>query len=154
VDTLTKNQRSRLMAAVRGKDTAPELLVRSTLHRLGYRFRLHGADLPGRPDLVLARHKKVVFVHGCFWHRHSCSRATTPKTRRGFWLDKFLANQRRDARNYHTLKKSGWTVVVIWECEAYDASKLLRRIRSAFARTRSPVPASAARRSGRNRGRR
>ena len=105
------------MRSIRGRDTKPELLLRSYLHSLGYRYRLHRKDLPGSPDLVLPRHSLVIFVHGCFWHRHEgCFYKTMPKTRQSFWMEKFLGNVRRDNRAYAELKRQGWRVMVVWEC--------------------------------------
>ena len=113
------------MRRVRGKDTTPEKAVRSLLHRLGFRFRLHRRDLPGKPDIVLPRHKAVVFVHGCFWHRHSgCVRASTPATRQDYWLPKFQRTVERDSRNQERLAQLGWNVIVVWECELRDVSRL------------------------------
>lgn len=110
--------RSRLMSRVRGKDTKPELVVRRLLHSLGYRFRLHRRDLPGSPDIVFSLRRAVVFVHGCFWHRHeSCRRTTDPKTRPEFWQAKFDRNVQRDAENQALLEASGWKVAIVWECE-------------------------------------
>jgi DNA mismatch endonuclease (patch repair protein) len=109
--------RHRIMAAVRGKDSKAEILVRSYLHRRGFRFRLHRGDLPGRPDIVLPRWRAAVFVHGCFWHRHAgCPKATTPTTRRDFWLEKFERNVARDAAAREALLAAGWRVAVVWEC--------------------------------------
>jgi len=106
------------MSRVRSKNTKPELIVRSLLHRMGFRFRVNRSDLPGKPDIVLSKYKTVVFVHGCFWHRHKgCKRATAPSTRREFWEKKFTANVERDKRNCHELQAQGWKVVVLWECE-------------------------------------
>jgi DNA mismatch endonuclease (patch repair protein) len=106
------------MSRIRGKDTAPELALRKALHGKGFRFRLHGVDLPGRPDMVMRKHKTVVFVHGCFWHRHTgCKIAATPKSNAEFWFRKFAANVERDERNISHLKALGWRVFVIWECE-------------------------------------
>ena len=123
--------RSAIMRAVRQKNTTPELKVRQALHRMGYRFRLHRADLPGRPDIVLPKYQTVIFVHGCFWHRHpDCSKATMPKTRRDFWQLKFDRNTRRDARNIAELEAMGWKVIVIWECEATDRDDLIQRLRN------------------------
>ncbi|MCA0198615.1 MAG: very short patch repair endonuclease [Proteobacteria bacterium] len=120
VDAVT---RSRMMAGIRGKDTKPELIVRSFLHRAGLRFRLH-AKLPGKPDLVLPKHRVTVFVHGCFWHRHEgCSYATTPANNAAFWQEKFAANVRRDAKVKQQLQELGWRVLVIWSCEL-DERKL------------------------------
>ncbi len=121
--------RSRNMAAIRGRDTSPELKVRSLLHRLGYRFRLHRRDLPGSPDIVLPRHRTLVFVHGCFWHRHpGCSRTTTPKTRADFWARKFEQNEERDQRQQRQLREMGWSVMVVWECELRDLPSLTARL--------------------------
>jgi len=120
-DTLTKAERSALMARIRGKDTDPERAVRRYLHKNGFRFRLHQRDLPGRPDIVLPKLRTAIFVHGCFWHRHSgCSKATTPSTRRAFWEAKFKANIERDLRKLAELSAQGWKVVTIWECEVED----------------------------------
>ena len=107
-----------MMAAVRQKDTGPEILLRQALHRLGLRFRLHRRDLPGTPDIVFPARRSVIFVHGCFWHRHAgCRRATLPATRTEFWTDKFSKNVERDRKVQKTLKKMGWRVFVIWECQ-------------------------------------
>ncbi len=117
-DVFSEAKRSYVMSRVSSKDTKPEKIVRSYLHRAGLRFRLHGPGLPGKPDLVLAKHRTVVFVHGCFWHRHKgCKRATTPKTRKEFWMEKFEKNKARDRRNSRQLKENGWHVIVIWACE-------------------------------------
>ena len=105
------------MSAIKGKNTKPEMLVRSYLHRNGLRFRLHSKDLPGRPDLVLAKRRTVVLVHGCFWHSHGCANSVVPKTRRKFWVEKLDANAIRDEMAKIALKKLGWRVVVIWECD-------------------------------------
>ena len=118
MDRLTRKRRSWNMSRIRGKDTKPELIVRSTLHRMGYRFRLHKRDLPGRPDIVLSKYRTVVFVHGCFWHRHpECTQAYTPKSRLKFWQAKFDDNVTRDAAVKTQLESLGWNVVVVWECE-------------------------------------
>lgn len=117
-DRLTKAQRSLHMSRIRGKDTSPEMIVRSLVHRMGYRFRLHRRDLPGTPDLVFPRLKAVIFVHGCFWHRHSCVNGRSiPETRREFWLAKFAGNRQRDQRNIARLRRAGWRVLVVWECQ-------------------------------------
>src|SRR5690606_19657417 len=108
----------RNMGRIRGRDTIPERRVRSLLHRLGYRFRLHRRDLPGRPDIVLPRHKTVILVHGCFWHRHpGCGNCTTPTANQEFWLSKFDANVKRDRHSIQALRDLGWKVIVVWECE-------------------------------------
>jgi DNA mismatch endonuclease (patch repair protein) len=132
MDKVSTAVRSRMMSAIKGKNTKPELLVRSVVHSLGLRFRLHGEQLPGRPDLVLPRHRTVVFVHGCFWHRHDCGLAAVPKTRTAFWESKFAANVARDSRNRSALERMGWRVVEIWECETYDDALLRCHIRSLF----------------------
>ena len=116
MDTVDKKTRSRIMASVRQKGTGPELRLRKALHRLGYRYRLNDNKLPGSPDLVFPKYKAVIFVHGCFWHRHGCKASTTPKTRREFWLAKFKANIERDKAKIEALKKEGWRVLVVWEC--------------------------------------
>ncbi len=106
------------MSRIRGSDTKPELALRSMLHRSGFRFRLHDKSLPGRPDIVLKRYRTVIFVHGCFWHRHrNCANATTPSTRPDFWNEKFRLTIQRDARNVKELKEAGWHVITVWECE-------------------------------------
>ena len=118
------------MALIRGTDTKPEMKVRSTAHRLGYRYKLHVSTLPGKPDLVFPKRHKVLFVHGCFWHRHSgCSLARLPKSRLDFWVPKLNANHRRDLKNAAQLRRAGWTVGVIWECEIGAADKLENKIK-------------------------
>ncbi len=117
------------MSRIRGKDTTPERAVRSMVHGLGYRFRLHGRDLPGRPDLVLPRLRTVIFVHGCFWHRHArCRYATTPATRRAFWLEKFERNVERDRRTAAALRRLGWSVITVWECQLRRPEKVRGRL--------------------------
>jgi len=117
VDVVDPATRSRMMSGIRGANTRPEVELRRALHRLGLRFRLHDRSLPGRPDIVLARWKAVILVHGCFWHRHGdCRYATTPATRPEFWIAKFDANRVRDQRAVAALKASGWRVAIIWEC--------------------------------------
>lgn len=121
--------RSKNMAAIRGRNTTPELRVRSLLHRLGYRFRLHLGDLPGSPDVVLPKYRTVVFVHGCFWHRHpGCRYATTPRNRAEFWERKFEQNVERDRRQQEQLIAMGWRVMVVWECELRDFPSLMTRL--------------------------
>jgi DNA mismatch endonuclease, patch repair protein len=134
IDRVTRARRSAIMSAVRGKNTTPELLVRSAAHRLGLRFRLHAGELPGRPDLVFPKRKTVLFVNGCFWHGHEgCSRAKLPKSRIDFWRRKRRENTRRDRANYARLAEAGWRVVILWECELgrpgilERAQKLLRK---------------------------
>ncbi len=131
-DTLTSERRSWNMSRIRGRDTGPELVLRSLLHRAGFRFRLHAKQLPGRPDIILPRYRTAIFVHGCFWHRHpGCRNATTPSTRREFWQAKFDGNVSRDARNQAELEAAGWTVLTVWECELKaDAEGVARRLAS------------------------
>lgn len=123
-DTRTPAQRSRIMAAVGTKDTGPELAVRRALHRLGYRFRLHRRDLPGRPDIVFPSRRLVIFVHGCYWHGHGCSNGRPPKSNESYWGPKIDENRARDARNAAALDSLGWTVRTIWQCELKDAARL------------------------------
>ncbi len=128
-DLLSPEHRSWNMSRIRGKDTAPERRVRSVLHRAGYRFRLHLKTLPGHPDIVLPKYRTVVLVHGCFWHRHKgCRFAYTPKSRVAFWNAKFQANVDRDHRNARELRRLGWKVVTVWECEASRPTRWLRRL--------------------------
>ena len=117
IDVVDPKTRSKMMSGIRGKDTRPEMLVRSGLHRNGFRFRLHDRKLPGSPDLVLRKYSAAVFVHGCYWHRHAgCRYATTPATRPEFWQDKFDDNVARDCRHQQLLRAAGWRVFVVWEC--------------------------------------
>lgn len=128
-DQLDPKARSSLMARIKGKDTRPEMLVRRAAHAMGYRFRLHRRDLPGTPDLVFPSKRKVLFVHGCFWHRHEgCRRATTPSTRAELWHAKFSRNMARDAANEDALKKLGWSVGVLWECQTKSDPELRSRL--------------------------
>lgn len=132
-DTLTPTQRSERMSRVRGRDTRPEMIVRRLVHGMGFRYRLHRKDLPGKPDLVFARRRKVVFVHGCFWHRHpdpTCKLARLPKSRLEFWLPKLEANQVRDRRVEQSLIDQGWQVLVVWECELSDIVTLENKLRT------------------------
>jgi DNA mismatch endonuclease, patch repair protein len=137
-DRLSKERRSWNMGRIRGRDTSPEKAVRSLLHRMGYRFRLHGRRLPGRPDIVLPKYRTVVFVHGCFWHRHKgCRNCTTPTNRRQWWLNKLEGNSTRDKAQVRALRKLGWKVVIVWECEAKRsgfATRLEERLSRVLAR--------------------
>ena len=134
MDTLTKERRSWNMAQIRGKDTKPERIVRSILHRLGARFRLHRTDLPGKPDIVLPRYGLIILVHGCYWHRHPrCKKTTTPKQNSNFWAAKFESNVQRDKKVRRELKKLGWNVLVVWECETRRVEELTERLRTWFA---------------------
>lgn len=129
MDTLAPEQRSHLMSRIRGKDTGPELKVRQLAYALGFRFRLHRRDLPGSPDLVFASRRKVIFVHGCYWHRHSgCRYAYLPKSNVEFWQSKLAANVARDEIVTKALKELGWQVLVVWECETRDAEALRSRL--------------------------
>lgn len=117
------------MRLVRSRDTKPELAVRRLLHRLGFRYRLHRADLPGAPDIVLPRHRKIVLVHGCFWHCHAgCRKATRPAANKEFWDARLDGNVRRDRRNRRRLSQLGWTVLVVWECQIPDLDRLRRKL--------------------------
>ena len=124
-DIVSPETRSRMMAGIRGKDTKPEIIVRRLLHKLGYRFRLHRKDLPGRPDIVLPKWKTVVFVNGCYWHGHeNCELYRTPKTRSEFWEAKIAGNRKRDETNYQRLREEGWKVILIWECAVSKKNSL------------------------------
>jgi DNA mismatch endonuclease (patch repair protein) len=128
-DCLTPEARSALMARIRGRDTAPEIRLRALLHAMGYRFRIHRADLPGTPDVVLPGRGKVVFLHGCFWHRHAgCRHATVPRTRAEFWEAKFARKIARDRRVRRALNRAGWSVGIVWECALRDEAGLTRRL--------------------------
>lgn len=128
-DVFTKEMRSLIMSRVKGRDTKPEMLVRSIVHRMGYRFRIHRRNLPGNPDLVLPRHGKVIFVHGCFWHGHKrCPRSKRPTTNPLFWDKKLDGNIDRDKRFRKTLHRMGWKVLVVWECETRKPETLIRKV--------------------------
>lgn len=131
MDTLSPDERSRRMSLVRSKDTGPEMRVRRLVHGLGYRYRLHQKDLPGKPDLVFPGRHAVVFVHGCFWHRHpdpTCSLARLPKSRQDFWLPKLEANRARDMAAEEHLHAAGWRVLTIWECKLRDMDAVAKRV--------------------------
>jgi len=133
MDTLSKEQRSWNMSRIKGKDTKPELIVRSHLHKMGFRFRLHRKDLPGKPDIVLPKYRTVIFVHGCFWHRHkSCKYSYNPKSRKKFWREKFEGNVERDKRNRKELSSLDWRSVVVWECQTNHSGKLQKLIGKIF----------------------
>jgi DNA mismatch endonuclease (patch repair protein) len=118
MDIYSREKRSDIMARVKATDSIPELTVRRVLHSLGYRFRLHRTNLPGKPDIVLPKHKSVIFVHGCFWHHHKgCKKSKLPETNADFWRKKILDNVARDKRTIHELGKTGWKVLVLWECQ-------------------------------------
>lgn len=128
-DRLAPEHRRRLMQQVKGRDTGPEKAVRSMLHHLGYRFRLHRKDLPGTPDIVLPRRRVALFVHGCFWHGHGCRIGKLPKSRLDYWQPKIEGNRDRDRRKEAELTDAGWTVAVVWQCELSDKSALALRLR-------------------------
>ena len=131
--------RSDIMRAVKRANTAPEIIVRQVLHALGLRFRLHRRDLPGSPDVVLPRFRTVIFVHGCFWHRHpDCRHTTTPKTRQEYWLPKFAANIERDLRKEAQLQALGWRVLLVWECETKQREELTLRLRRELKLSEAP----------------
>ncbi|WP_145423054.1 very short patch repair endonuclease [Symmachiella dynata] len=127
-DTLTTEKRSELMSRIRSKNTRPELIVRRLLHSMGFRFRLHRADLPGKPDIVLARYGTVVFVNGCFWHGHSCPRGKRPSSNRKFWDEKIEKNIGRDRQTCRKLRCNGWHVLTIWECQTKNTDTLRRKL--------------------------
>ena len=129
MDKYTKVDRSRIMASVRARDTQPEIIVRSMLHKMGFRFRLHRYDLPGKPDIVLPKLRKVIFVHGCFWHQHQgCPKSKRPHTNRAFWNAKLDRNIARDLENYADLTSLSWESFVIWECETRQSDRLIQRL--------------------------
>jgi DNA mismatch endonuclease (patch repair protein) len=129
-DHLSAEKRSWNMSRIHAEDTKPEVAVRSFIHRKGYRFRLHDKNLPGKPDIVLKKYKTVIFVHGCFWHQHKgCKRASVPKSNMDYWIPKLEGNKVKDRKNRCLLKRLGWTVIVIWECEAENIKKLKKIIK-------------------------
>jgi DNA mismatch endonuclease, patch repair protein len=133
-DTISAERRSWNMSRITGRNTKPELLLRSLLHRAGFRFRLHAKELPGKPDIVLPKYRVAIFLHGCFWHRHpGCRNATMPSTRTEFWAAKFDGNVKRDARNTATLTEAGWTVLTVWECDlTCDPQAVVTRLSEAI----------------------
>ena len=129
MDVMSKEQRSRCMSRIRAKDSKPEMIVRRVAHGLGYRHRLHRKDLPGKPDLVFPSRRKVIFVHGCFWHQHAgCPLASKPKTRPEYWEPKLAGNMARDRKAQAELNELGWAVLVIWECETKDIKAFAERL--------------------------
>lgn len=130
VPIMARMNRSDMMRAVRREGTEPEMIVRRTLHALGFRYALHRKDLPGTPDIVLTRHATVIFVNGCFWHHHEgCSKASVPKTNSDYWISKFARNKARDVRNQSDLQAMGWRIIVVWSCETRDTSSLARKLK-------------------------
>jgi len=133
LDIFSPEKRSDIMRQVRSTNTTPERRVRSLLHCLGFRFRLQRKDLPGKPDIVLPKYSTVVFVHGCFWHRHpGCPRASTPATNQDYWLPKFKRTVKRDQKNQKMLHRFGWNVIVVWECELRELDRLAERLSRAI----------------------
>lgn len=130
-DTLSPKQRSERMGRVRNKDTKPEMTVRKLVHSMGYRYRLHSENLPGKPDMVFAGRRKVIFVHGCFWHRHGedCPLTRMPKSKLEFWGPKLEKNRQRDERKQMELEEMGWSYLIIWECQLRDLDEVARRVR-------------------------
>lgn len=128
MDTRTRAQRSFIMRSVGSRDTGPELIVRRVLHGMGYRYGLHRKDLPGRPDIVMPKHRVVIFVHGCFWHGHGCAKGRLPKTRLDFWGPKIARNRQRDKESVRLLRKVGWRVLTVWQCQTKDVESLSRRL--------------------------
>ena len=148
VDSLSRSARSALMSRIRGKNTAPELEVRRTLHALGYRYRLHAPSLPGRPELVFPVRAKAVFVHGCFWHGHDCAQGRRrPSTNVAFWDEKARSNLERDRRKQRALEAAGWRVMVVWECEV-KAGTWISRLRRFLGPARRSAGALGKRRRG------
>jgi DNA mismatch endonuclease (patch repair protein) len=130
MDTLTPEQRSKRMSLVKSKDTAVELRVRRLVYAMGYRYRLHRKDLPGKPDMVFTSRRAAIFIHGCFWHRHEgCKLARLPKSKLEFWREKLETNKARDKRNLAALAKDGWRTLVVWECETKNLETLAERLR-------------------------
>ncbi len=138
-DVLSKEQRRFCMSRIRDKNTKPEIIVRRLVRQLGIGYRVHVKDLPGKPDLVFRKHKKIIFVHGCFWHMHACKYGrAVPKTNAEFWQTKRLSNKLRDSKNRKELKKLGWDVLVVWECQTRNPSLILKKIHRFFPILFSP----------------
>ncbi|MGQ0485794.1 MAG: very short patch repair endonuclease [Hyphomicrobiales bacterium] len=128
MDHVAPEKRSRIMAAVKSKNTTPELSIRHALHRRGFRYALYAPDLPGKPDLVFRSRKKIVFIHGCFWHGHRCGKGRRPKTNRRFWNDKVKYNKALDARVTRQLRRGGWSVLAVWQCQTKNMDRLVEKI--------------------------
>lgn len=138
-DVFGSNKRSEVMRKIKSKDTKPEIRIRKALHRLGFRFRLHKKELPGKPDIVLPKFRTVIQVRGCFWHGHDCLKSSLPKSNQEYWIPKLKANKERDHRNDRLLKDMGWNVIVVWECQCMTAEGLqheIKRIREDLAPTK------------------
>jgi DNA mismatch endonuclease (patch repair protein) len=132
VDIVDRETRSRMMSGIKGRNTKPEMIVRRLLHGMGFRYRLHAKDLPGRPDIVFRRRRAAIFVQGCFWHRHpdpNCRLARLPKSRIDFWLPKLEGNRIRDQANLERLSSLGWRVLLVWECQLRDREQLVNELR-------------------------
>jgi len=133
MDHISREHRSWNMSRIKSSNTKPEIVVRSLLHNMGYRFRLHRKDLPGKPDIALPMYNSVIFVHGCFWHRHKeCKNTTSPKTKKTFWREKFKANVIRDKKVQEELKSMGWKILIIWECELPDLDRVKKLIKESL----------------------
>lgn len=135
MDVFAPRQRSEIMRRVTSKNTRPELLVRKLIHAAGYRYRLHAADVPGRPDVVIRSHKKAIFINGCFWHAHSCPAGVLPKANRAYWKSKQSRNAIRDLKTRRVLRKSGWHVLTIWECQLKNLKTLANRLERFLSRS-------------------
>lgn len=131
-DVVDPETRSRMMSGIRGKDTRPELIIRRRLHSLGFRYRLHDSNLPGKPDIVLKKYRAAIFVHGCFWHRHKCHLFKWPKTRREFWKNKLNRNRENDLKALDSLASSGWRVCIVWECSLKGRHRDIARVSKAI----------------------
>jgi len=129
MDTLTKVERSKQMALIRSKNTKPELLVGSIVRSHGYRFRRHCSELPGKPDFVFPKRRKIIFIHGCFWHGHKCRLGRVPKSRKDYWVGKIIGNHKRDLRTLRLLRRGDWKCLVLWECQLRNLARLSERIR-------------------------
>ena len=129
MDRISREHRSWNMSRIKSGNTKPEIVVRSLLHNMGYRFRLHRKDLPGKPDIALPMYNSVIFVHGCFWHRHKgCKNTSNPKTKKTFWREKFKANVERDRKVQKKLKSMGWRILIIWECELAEVDSVINKL--------------------------
>lgn len=137
MDSFSKEKRSEIMSRVRSKNTRPEILVRKLVFSLGFRYRLHRKDLPGKPDLVFPGRKKIIFVHGCFWHGHRCKKGAPPKSRLEYWLPKIAENKRRDRTVLRKLKREGWSVLIIWQCQLKKLMIVRNRIETFLSRDRT-----------------
>jgi DNA mismatch endonuclease (patch repair protein) len=144
-DKFSPAVRSKIMAAIRSKNTRPEVAVRSSLHRLGYRYRLHAKELPGTPDIVLPKYRTAIQVRGCFWHAHICMRGRIPQSNSQFWEAKLSRNKERDKRNDRSLRKLGWSLIVVWECQCSSANKLQLTIKRISKRLASMEAGQSAR---------